>query len=303
MGDSFQNMSTASQNVLQTEEATASQCRSARISPPLVHPNLFCTRTRQQWKLNTVNKLWRRVIPFQNAASGKGLKRSRKTGSIKMHPADLYFPFLFSSMPPHCDTLDGPVIQAAKKAINDVNVLHVLPWVPAEAEQEVRDAFEDVMHAREKGPDPCKIADRWFFETVVRLHLLGEGKPFTGLKPAGSGRSPALTIAEKAIETGDLKELIELLKESEEFGLERYFDRVKAMAGYDLRDVSAARKHVQAVLDFLHLADSMYHIAIGTEHEQEEAIKKAEAAVKGRLGLPYRQRHHATVEGVTHHHS
>ena len=204
-------------------------------------------------------------------------------------------------MSPHCDALDGPIILAAKRAINDINVLHILPWVPAEAEQEVRDAFEDVMHAREQGPDLCAIADRWFFETVVRLHLQSEGKPFTGLKSAGSGMSTALTVAEQSIETGDLRELAALLRENGEFALEQHFDYVKATAGHDPRDVSAARKHIRAVLDLLYLADTLYRITSGTEHERGEAIKKAQDAAKNRLGISYCKRHYASIEGMVHH--
>lgn len=204
-------------------------------------------------------------------------------------------------MPSHCEALNGPVVQAAKRALADVNVLRVLPWVPPEAEQELRDAFEDVMHAREKHPDAEKVADRWFFETAVRLHLQGENKSFTGMKPAGTGRNPALLLAENAIETGDLTELLELLKDHKEFGLERYFDDVRATAAYDPRNTADARKHVNAVLNFLHLADGMYRIANGSAEERKEAIWKAEAHAKKLLGLPFRQRHPITKDAITHH--
>ena len=40
-------------------------------------------------------------------------------------------------MPPHCDTLDGPGVKAAKKAFETGNVNYVLPWVPKKAEKEV----------------------------------------------------------------------------------------------------------------------------------------------------------------------
>lgn len=38
-------------------------------------------------------------------------------------------------MPPHCDTLDGPVVKATKKAFETGNVNYVLPWVPKKAEK------------------------------------------------------------------------------------------------------------------------------------------------------------------------
>jgi hypothetical protein len=42
----------------------------------------------------------------------------------------------------HCDTLDGPVVQLARKALETGNVNLVLPWVRSADEDEIRRAFE-----------------------------------------------------------------------------------------------------------------------------------------------------------------
>ena len=36
-----------------------------------------------------------------------------------------------------------------------------------------------------------KLAETWFFETLVRIHRAGEGAPCGGLKPAGHIAEPA----------------------------------------------------------------------------------------------------------------
>jgi hypothetical protein len=59
-----------------------------------------------------------------------------------------------------------------------------LPYVHAEGEEEVREAFARVFPLRTTGPDVAAVADRWFFETVVRVHRAGEHAAYTGLKPA-----------------------------------------------------------------------------------------------------------------------
>ena len=87
-------------------------------------------------------------------------------------------------MPPHRDTRDGPVVQAARKALETGNVNLILIWVPETAERELRDAFERTLKARKAGKDARDVADDWFFETAVRLHRAREGAPYTGLKPA-----------------------------------------------------------------------------------------------------------------------
>jgi Family of unknown function (DUF6448) len=45
-------------------------------------------------------------------------------------------------MPPHCDSLDGPVVTAARRALDTGNVDVVLPFVPEQCETEVKDVFQ-----------------------------------------------------------------------------------------------------------------------------------------------------------------
>ena len=76
-------------------------------------------------------------------------------------------------MPPHCDSLDGPVVTAA--ALQTGNVELVLPYVHPDGEAEVREAFARVLPLRTGGDGTGELADRWFYETVVRVHRAGEG--------------------------------------------------------------------------------------------------------------------------------
>ena len=88
-------------------------------------------------------------------------------------------------MPPHCDTRDGPVVKAAKKALETRNLNYVLIWIPEESEKELKDVFTRTLRARKAGRDAQDVADDWFFETAIRLHRAGEAAPYTGMKPAG----------------------------------------------------------------------------------------------------------------------
>lgn len=75
-------------------------------------------------------------------------------------------------MPPHCDSIDGPVVTAAANALERNDARLVLPFVPKVAETEVMEAFEAVTAARTLGPEAKQVADRYFFETVVRAEML-----------------------------------------------------------------------------------------------------------------------------------
>src|SRR5512139_2379035 len=108
----------------------------------------------------------------------------------------------------HCDTLDGPVIQLARKALETGNVNLVLPWVRVQDEQEIGHAFEHAVAVRKLGPEARELADAHFFETLVRIHRASEGAPYTGLKPAGLDLGPAVPAADKALEDGAIEPVI-----------------------------------------------------------------------------------------------
>jgi len=102
----------------------------------------------------------------------------------------------------HCDTINGPVVAAAKAALNSGDVTPVLKWVRAEDEPEIKAAFARSMAVRSKGKEASELADLYFFETVVRIHRAGEGAPYTGLKAAGEGITSLIRAADSAIEGG-----------------------------------------------------------------------------------------------------
>ena len=151
-------------------------------------------------------------------------------------------------MPPHCDSLDGPVVQAAVRALEAEDVDLVLPYVKADGEDEIRAAFERTTAAR-RNPDAREVAELYFFETVVRIHRRGEGAPYTGLKPAGLDVGPVIPVAEHAIQTGSDEELVSILTDMLHHQVKERFDRVMALEGKAIGSVPEAREYVEAVLD------------------------------------------------------
>ncbi len=175
-------------------------------------------------------------------------------------------------MPPHCDTLDGPVVTAARKALETGNVNLVLPWAPPSAENELKKAFTQTLRVRKLGKEAAELADYWFFETLVRVHRQGEGAPYTGLKPAGLDWGPVVPRADEALDKGNAREVIEFLQHvvSEELG-ER-FNKAISKKNYDVNDVPAAREYVQAMLGFVLFAHHVYAFIKGGGGHGEEAV-------------------------------
>lgn len=174
-------------------------------------------------------------------------------------------------MPPHCDSMDGPVVTAASKALEQENVRLILPFVPKEGEQEVVNAFEQVMPVRSLSPAAREVADRHFFETVVRVHREGEGATFTGLKPAGLDVGPVIPVAERAIESGDPEELDTVLSEAVRHQVRDRLQRVLALKAHANGDVEQNREYVEGMLGLQVWAHSLYLATLAQPHEHGHA--------------------------------
>lgn len=170
-------------------------------------------------------------------------------------------------MPPHCDSMDGPVVKAAVQALDAEKVELILPYVPQAGEEEVRRTFAKVVHARKDGTLVREIADRYFFETVVRIHRAGEGAPYTGLKPAGLDVGPVIPVAEKVITTGEPAELANLLCDLIEAEIRHRLQRVMHLKHHAQESVEDGREYVEAMLGLQVWAHSLYQAAHATPHE------------------------------------
>jgi hypothetical protein len=144
--------------------------------------------------------------------------------------------------------MDGPVVQAARRALEAGNVDLILPFVQADGEEEIRRAFEKVVRLRGRSEEARDVADLYFFETVVRVHRAGEGAPFTGLKPAGLPVGPVIPVAEKAIETGSSDELVSVLTDFVRDEVEERFEGVVRRQAHAQDSVPEGREYVEAML-------------------------------------------------------
>ena len=161
----------------------------------------------------------------------------------------------------HCDGLDGPVVTAAQNALRTGNVNLVLIWVQQRDEPEIRPAFQQALVVRKQSPEAQALADRSFFETLVRVHRAGEGAPYAGLKPAGRDLGPAIPAADKALETGAAGPLQDLLTEALHRGLREHLEALRTLKQYDPNDVAAGRRYVQAYVEYVHFVERLYDAA------------------------------------------
>jgi hypothetical protein len=154
------------------------------------------------------------------------------------------------------------VITQARQALEKGDVKIVLPWVAADKEKKIREAFDLAAAVRGKGPKEKELAERYFFETLVRVHREGEGAPYTGLKPAGRDLGPAIPAADKALETGDPKPLLSLINGKVHDGIHKYFTEARERKAHAKESVEAGRAYVQAYVPYLHFVERLYNDAV-----------------------------------------
>jgi hypothetical protein len=161
-------------------------------------------------------------------------------------------------MPPHCDSLDGPVVAAARQALEAEDVELVLPYVHVEGEEEVRRMFTTVLPVRRQTQEARAVADQLFFETVVRVHRAGEGAPYTGIKPAGLSVGRVIPLAEHSVESGSCEALAGFLGDVLRDEFTSRLEHVKLLESMKHLSLDFARKHVEAMLGFEIYAHHVY---------------------------------------------
>ncbi len=156
----------------------------------------------------------------------------------------------------HCDTLDGPVVAAARKALDTGNVNLVLIWVQKKDDADIRKHFEKTVVVRKAGGPAKELADMYFFETLVRIHRAGEGAGYTGLKSGPV--EPPIAAADKSLESGKLQEVAQLIMKRMEQGLHRNFDDMMKKKKYNPNDVAAGRAFASAYVEYTHYVERLY---------------------------------------------
>ncbi len=175
----------------------------------------------------------------------------------------------------HCDTLAGPVVMTAKTALDKGDVTPVLKWVKKEDEGEIREAFKNTLAVRKLSPEAKKLADMYFFETLVRIHRAGEGAPYTGLKP-GEAVEPIIAESDKALEKGSVDDLVKHVTDAVAKGIRERFTRAKETKRSADKSIEAGREFVEAYVVFTHYVEGVYEAAKQAAHGHQPEHKEGE---------------------------
>lgn len=163
----------------------------------------------------------------------------------------------------HCDTADGPVVVEARLALEKGDVTPLLKWVKADAEGEIRAAFARARALRTGSPEVKALADDWFLENLVRIHRAGEGAPYTGIRPAGTPIDPAVRLADKALESGEVDGLVSPLMAHATAEVKERFEKAREARAHAAESVAKGREFVAAYIELTHFVERL-HVSITT---------------------------------------
>lgn len=175
----------------------------------------------------------------------------------------------------HCDTLDGPVVLDARKALEIKDVTPTLKWVKQKDEKEVRAAFNKALAAR--GKRNATAAEHQFYATLVKIHRTGEGASFTGLKPAGTVE-PSVVEADRALASGSSDVLVKRVTDAVTNGIKERYDRAATAYRHKDESVQAGREFVEAYIEFTHYVERLHVSATaggehGEQHKEHDTVE------------------------------
>lgn len=162
----------------------------------------------------------------------------------------------------HCDTMSGPVISEARVALESGDVTPLLKWVQPQDEAEIRAAFVQVVKVRAKDRDARMLADKYFLETLIRLHRTGEGAPYTGLKDIPP--EEIVSLADEALASGSADKLIGKMQADLATAIREKFNRARQAAKSKDKSVAAGREFVESYVQYTHYVEGV-HAAIAAE--------------------------------------
>lgn len=171
----------------------------------------------------------------------------------------LFLLFLFSnSTSAHCDSVEGPVVQAAKKTLATGNLNYVLIWIQPDDEEEIKEMYNKVVNVRDINDEVRELADMYFFETVVRVHRMSEGVGYTGLKFEEFQPAEGIAAADRAIERNSVEEILSHVDKKDEEHVKHYFSEIQSKRNYNIDDVDAGREYVRAYVHFIHYVEGLF---------------------------------------------
>jgi len=165
------------------------------------------------------------------------------------------------------DLLNGPVIRAAKTALETGDANYIVIWVPEESENTLKNLLEKTCCTQRIKNNMQNRAIDWYFDTVNRLCFVDRKMMFTGLKSDGCNENLIISKAVKAIETGSVEIITDNIPVAYEDEVKQRFRQVINKKNYPVNNPTAGRAYVSAFFEFMGYVQSLtFEISCKRDH-------------------------------------
>lgn len=128
----------------------------------------------------------------------------------------------------------------------------------------------DVLAVRVESEAARERADRYFFETFVRLHRETEGFGYTGLRSTNEV-DPVVFRADEALATGTVEPLVRELQEQVAHEVRTRFNKAREKKQHADETVQDGREFVSAYVQFVHFVEAVRTAATShTVHDEPQ---------------------------------
>jgi hypothetical protein len=177
------------------------------------------------------------------------------------------------NMPKYPDEMQGPVVKAAKMALDTGNVNYILIWLPEESENTLKNLLEKTCCKRSSRMNMQKQAYDWYFATVNRFFNTGRLRDDLTIYFGGFTEKPLDLKIHNATESGNFEEIREIIPITHQAEAKQRFLHVMNMRNHSVNNIAAGRAYVSAFIDFNWY---VYDLASGLLRKEERSKKLKE---------------------------
>lgn len=151
---------------------------------------------------------------------------------------------------------NGPVMRAAKMALETGNVDYILIWVPEESANTLKNLLEKTCCERTTRRKARNHSVEWYMQTINRLHSEYFRPHDLNISTKTAEERRTILQVEKACETGNFDEIATVMQVTSDEEIRRRFNEVLDKSDYDVDNIAAGRAYVSAFTDFIACVNS-----------------------------------------------
>jgi hypothetical protein len=146
---------------------------------------------------------------------------------------------------------NGPVIRAAKMAMETGNASYILIWLPKEAENTLKNLLERTYCENRTRKNTQNHSIDWYFKSVNRLHSRYGWPDYPGMKFKETDEETIALMVERAFESGNFEEINSIIPLNHSGDARERFHKVMMKRNYSVDDIAAGRVYVSAFIAFI----------------------------------------------------